>query len=244
MNLHPTLRRLAGTTLAALALAPLLLAPAHAGEAEIRKNLAASIPQLANIDEVRKAPMPGLYEVRVGFDLFYTDENGNFLLQGALIDVKNRRNLTEERTAELSAVKFDQLPLKDAFKIVRGNGKRKLAVFEDPNCGYCKIFEKDLRNVNDVTVYLFLYPILGPDSVTKSRDIWCAKDKAATWTAWMVDGTRPASAECDTAALQRNVAFGRKYNITGTPTLIFADGSRAPGALPAAQVEKMLAAAN
>jgi len=243
MKLHSSLRRLAGITVAALALAPALVPPALAGEAEIRKNLAASIPQLAKIDEVRKAPMPGLYEVRVGFDVFYTDENGNFLLQGTLLDVKNRKNLTDDRVAELTAVKFDQLPLKDAFRIVRGNGKRKLAVFEDPNCGYCKAFEKDLRNVNDVTVYLFLYPILGQDSVTKSRDIWCAKDRAATWTAWMVEGVRPPDAECDTAALQRNVAFGRKYNITGTPTLIFADGSRAPGAIPAAQVEKMLAAA-
>ena len=251
MNLHPALRRLlrlsrrsAGASFAALALSAVLLPAAHAGEAEIRKNLGASIPQMANIDEVRKAPMPGLYEVRVGFDVFYTDENGNFLLQGSLLDVKNRKSLTDERVAELNAVKFDQLPVKDAFKIVRGNGKRKLAVFEDPNCGYCKIFEKDLRNVNDVTVYLFLYPILGSDSVTKSRDIWCAKDKAASWNAWMVDGVKPASASCDTAALERNVAFGRKYNITGTPTLIFADGSRAPGALPAAQVEKLLAAAN
>lgn len=243
MKLHPVLRRASGLACAAMALSALLHSGAHAGEAEIRKNLAASIPQLANIDEVRPAPMPGLFEVRVGFDVFYTDESGNFLLQGSLLDVKNRKNLTEERVAELSAVKFEQLPLKDAFKIVRGNGKRKLAVFEDPNCGYCKMFEKDLRNVKDVTVYLFLYPILGSDSVTKSRDIWCAKDKAAAWNGWMVDGIKPASAECDTAALQRNVAFGRKYNITGTPTLIFADGTRAPGALPAAQVEKMLAAA-
>ena len=248
MKLPSFFRRVAGApfaSLAPLALSALLLpAAAHAGEAEIRKSLAASIPQLANIDEVRKAPMPGLYEVRVGFDVFYTDENGNFLLQGALLDVKNRKNLTEERVAELSAVKFDQLPLKDAFKIVRGNGKRKLAVFEDPNCGYCKVFEKNLREVNDVTVYLFLYPILGADSQTKSRDIWCAKDKAAAWNAWMLDGVKPAGAECDTAALQRNVAFGRKYNITGTPTLIFTDGTRAPGAIPTAQVEKMLSAAN
>ncbi|WP_408647862.1 DsbC family protein [Xenophilus arseniciresistens] len=244
MKLHPALRRFSGLACAALALSCALMLPtAHAGEAEIRKNLAASIPQLANIDEVRPAPMPGLFEVRVGFDVFYTDEDGSFLLQGSLLDVKNRKNLTEERVAQLSAVKFEQLPLKDAFKIVRGNGKRKLAVFEDPNCGYCKMFEKDLRNVKDVTVYLFLYPILGSDSVVKSRDIWCAKDKAAAWNGWMVDGVKPATAECDSAALQRNVAFGRKYNITGTPTLIFADGTRAPGALPAAQVEKMLAAA-
>lgn len=241
MKMLPTLRRLTGTALAALALVPLL--SACAGEAEIRKNLGAAIPELANIDEVRNAPMPGLYEVRVGHDVFYTDKSGRFLFQGALVDVQNRRNLTQERVNELSAVKFDQLPLKDAFKVVRGNGKRQLAVFSDPNCGYCKKLEKELVSIDNVTIHMFLYPILGPDSTAKSRDIWCAKDKLATWDAWMVGGTKPATAECDTAAVDRNVAFGRKYNITGTPTLIFADGSRAPGALPAAQIEKMLSAA-
>ncbi|MGJ7490042.1 DsbC family protein [Variovorax sp. ZT4R33] len=218
---------------------------AAAGEAEIRKNLASRIPQFANIDEVRKAPVPGLYEVRInGFEIYYTDEQGNYLLQGNLIDVQARRNLTEERIEKLTAVSFDKLPIQDAFKIVRGNGKRKLAVFEDPNCGYCKQFERELKSIDNVTVYLFLYPVLGPDSNVKSRDIWCSKDKAKTWNDWMTAGTKPETGNCDAAALQRNVAFGRKYNITGTPTLIFADGTRAPGAIPAAQVEKQLAAAN
>lgn len=219
---------------------------ALAGEADIRKNLAARIPQFAKIDEVRPAAMPGLWEVRVGFDIFYTDEQGNYLLQGHLIDVKARRNLTEERVDKLSQVDFDKLPLKDAFTIVRGNGKRRLAVFEDPNCGYCKQFERDMVKVDNVTIHLFLYPVLGPDSHVKSRDIWCSKDKARTWSEWMTAGTKPASvpqgAPCDIEPLQRNLAFGRKYNITGTPTLIFADGSRAPGAIPASEVEKQLTA--
>ena len=216
---------------------------ATAGEAEIRKNLAARIPQFAKIDEVTKAPIPGLYEVRVnGFEIFYTDEQGNYLLQGNLIDVKERKNLTEERVEKLSQVAFDKLPAKDAIKIVRGNGKRRLAVFADPNCGYCKQFERDLTKVDNVTIQLFLYPVLGPDSVVKSRNIWCAKDKAKSWDDWMQRGVAPAAAECDTTALTRNREFGQKYNITGTPTLIFSDGTRAPGAIPAAQVEKQLAA--
>jgi thiol:disulfide interchange protein DsbC len=218
---------------------------ATAGEAEIRKNLPARIPQFPAIDEVTKSPVPGLYEVRVnGFQIYYTDEQGNYLLQGNLIDVKARKNLTEERVEKLSEVAFDKLPMKDAIKIVRGNGKRKLAVFEDPNCGYCKHFEKDMKKIDDVTVYLFLYPVLGPDSVVKSRDIWCSKDKARSWGDWMDTGARPATAAngCDVTALQRNVEFGRKYNITGTPTLIFSDGTRTPGAIPAEQVEKQLAA--
>jgi thiol:disulfide interchange protein DsbC len=218
---------------------------ATAGEAEIRKNLAARIPQFAKIDEVTKAPIPGLYEVRVnGFEIFYTDEQGNYLLQGNLIDVKERKNLTEERVEKLSEVAFNKLPVKDAFKIVRGNGKRQLAVFADPNCGYCKQFERDMTKVDNVTIHLFLYPVLGPDSVVKARNIWCAKDKAKSWDDWMQRGVAPAAAECDTTALTRNREFGQKYNITGTPTLIFSDGTRAPGAIPAAQVEKQLAALN
>ena len=216
---------------------------ATAGEAEIRKNLAARIPQFAKIDEITKSPMPGIYEVRVnGFEIYYTDEQGNYLLQGNLIDVKERKNLTEERVEKLSEVAFNKLPVKDAFKIVRGNGKRQLAVFADPNCGYCKQFERDMTKVDNVTIHLFLYPVLGPDSVVKSRNIWCAKDKAKAWNDWMQRGVTPDASECDTAALTRNREFGQKYNITGTPTLIFSDGSRAPGALPAAQVEKQLAA--
>jgi thiol:disulfide interchange protein DsbC len=220
---------------------------ATAGEAEIRKNLPTRIPQFPAIDEVSKSPVPGLYEVRVnGSQIFYTDEQGNYLIQGNLIDVKTRKNLTEERVEKLSAVAFDQLPLKDSIKIVRGNGKRKLAVFEDPNCGYCKRFEKDMKTVDNVTVYLFLYPVLGPDSTVKSRDIWCSKDKGKAWGDWMETSAKPVTApgSCDVTALQRNVEFGRKYNITGTPTLIFSDGTRTPGAIPAEQVEKQLAASS
>ena len=207
----------------------------------IRKNLGERIPQLQKIDEVSKSPMPGLYEIRVnGTDIFYTDAKGHYLIQGELIDTRARRNLTEDRINKLSAVDFAALPFKDAFTIVRGDGKRKLAVFEDPNCGYCKRFERDMQNVDNITVYLFLYPILSPDSAEKSRNIWCAKDRTAAWEDYMVRDRIPAAATCDTSALQRNLAFGKKYKITGTPTLIFADGSRVPGAIPAKDVEKRL----
>ena len=215
---------------------------AGAQEAAIRKNLGDRLPQLKKIDEVTKTAMAGLYEVRVNeTDIFYTDAEGNFLLQGNLIDTKQMRNLTEERVDKLTAVKFENLPLKDAFTMVRGNGKRKLAVFEDPNCGYCKRFERDLQNVDNVTVYMFLYPILGADSVEKSKNIWCAKDKTKAWQDWMLRNQTPKAASCDSAAIERNVALGGKYKITGTPTLIFTDGSRVPGAITAAQVEKHLA---
>lgn len=225
-----------------LAAAALTLSLSATGqESAIRKSLSERIPQFEKIDEVQPTAMPGLYEVRIGTDLFYTDAKGNYLIQGELFDTKARRNLTEDRITKLTAVDFAALPLKDAFTIVRGDGKRKLAVFEDPNCGYCKRFERDLQNVDNVTIYLFLYPILSPDSVEKSRNIWCAKDRVAAWQDYMVRDKTPAPAACDTGALQRNLAFGKKYKITGTPTLIFTNGARVPGAIGAQDVEKRLA---
>jgi thiol:disulfide interchange protein DsbC len=226
------------TLLAASLLATL---GASAQEANIRKTLGERIPQLQKIDEVTESPMPGLFELRVnGTEIYYTDAKGNFLIQGHLIDTKQHRNLTEERIDKLTAINFDALPLKDAFTIVRGSGKRKLAVFEDPNCGYCKKFERDLQKVDNVTIHMFLYPILGADSAEKSKNIWCAKDKAKTWQDWMVREQAPKTASCDSTAIERNIEIGRKYKITGTPTLIFADGSRIPGAIGAAEVEKQL----
>ena len=228
-----------------LALATALAWPALAQEAAIRKNLAERMPDFPKIDEVTKTPIPGLWEVRIGNDLLYTDEQGNHLIQGTLFDTKAKVNLTDKRLEKLTAIDFDQLPLKDAMVVKQGSGARKLAVFADPNCGYCKRFERDLLSVKDVTIYTFLYPVLGPDSNDKSRSIWCSKDAMKTWRAWMIDGVTPPKAmgACDTAAIERNSAFGRKHRINGTPAILFEDGKRVPGAMPAAEVEKRLAEA-
>ena len=227
-----------------LALLAALSLSAFAQEATIRKNLAERLPNLPKIDEVSKTPMPGLYEVRINHsDIFYTDEKGDFLIQGSLIDTKAQQDLTEQRVEKLTAIAFKDLPLKDAFTIVRGNGKRKMAVFEDPNCGYCKRFERDLVKIDNVTVHVFLYPILSADSGEKSRNIWCAKDKGKAFLDWMVKDVTPPTAKCDAAAVARNFEFGKKARITGTPTIIFADGSRVPGAIGADRVEKLLAEA-
>ena len=224
-----------------LAIALLALGSAQAQEAAIRKNLTERLPNIPKIDEVSKTPMAGLYEVRMGSDIMYSDAEGNFLIQGQLIDIRQRRNLTEERVEKLSAVPFEQLPLKNTFSQVRGNGKRKLVVFADPNCGFCKRFEKDLQKLDNVTIQHVLYPILGEDSKIKSKNIWCAKDKAKVWNDWMINGTTPPAASCDTAAIEANVEFGKKHRITGTPTLFFADGTRVVGAVPLAQIENQLA---
>jgi len=233
---RPPVRALLATALLAIGLG------ASAQEATIRRNLAERLPNLPRIDEVSKTPMPGLYEVRFNqSEILYTDAEGNYVLQGALIDTRNRSNLTEDRQDRLSAVAFGDLPLKDGFTIVRGNGKRQLVIFEDPNCGYCKRFERDIAKLDNITIHVLLYPILGPDSLTKAQAIWCAKDKGRAFEDWMVRNVTPTPASCDTSALQRNLAFGQKYRITGTPTSFLADGTRLPGAVQLDKVEQALA---
>lgn len=216
-----------------------------ANEAVIRKSIAERIPDFPKIDEVRASPIPGLFELRVGLEIFYADAKGEYILQSAqLIDLKTRRNLTEARVEQLSQISFASLPLKDALVWKRGTGERKLAVFADPNCGYCKRLERTLQELKDVTVYTFVLPILGPDSLKKSRSIWCAKDNMGVWLDWMLRAKAPALIDsCDDAALQRNRQFATKHRIHGTPAILFEDGTRAPGALDLEQIEQRLKAA-
>jgi thiol:disulfide interchange protein DsbC len=231
---------------AALAASALLLATgAHADEATIRKNLAERMPTLPKIDEVQRLPVAGIWEVRFGHEILYTDAAGNYLIQGEIFDTRDKVNVTQARIDKLTAIDFDKLPLKDSIAIKQGNGRRKMAVFVDPNCGYCKRFERDVAGLKDVTIYTFLYPILGPDSQTKSRDIWCAKDPAKAWRDWMLENKLPPTADgkCDSAALARNTELGRKHRVQGTPATVFIDGTRLPGAVPLDRLERQLAAA-
>ena len=209
---------------------------AYAGEPEIRK-AAASIGLMA--DEVRKVEPLGLYEVRIGDDLWYADEKGNYLIRGDIIDVKAKANLTETRRSKLAQIKFSDLPLELAVKTVRGNGKRVFATFEDPNCGYCKKLAKDMVSMNDITMYTFMLPILSADSGEKSRAIWCASDRSKAWSDWMVNGAAPAAANC-AAPNDKVMALAQKYKIHGTPTIFLANGERIPGAVPAARLEQDL----
>jgi thiol:disulfide interchange protein DsbC len=232
----------------AVAALTLLATGAWAQEAAIRKALAERLPKLPPIDEVTRSPVPGLWEVRYGgTEIFYSDDKGDFIIiNGSLVDTKTRIDLTEARVEKLLAISFDKLPLKDALVIKQGNGSRKMAVFVDPNCGYCKQFERDLAAVKDVTVYTFLIPILGPDSTAKSRDIWCSKEAPKAWRAWMLEGATPPkthSNACDTAPIERNLTFAKAHRINGTPAVFFEDGTRKPGAITGAAVESLLAAA-
>ncbi len=239
MRLQPALAAilvaLAGTFLSAAAVAQ---------EAVISKNIAERMPDFPKIDEVSKTPIPGLYELRIGTEVLYTDEQGNHVIEGNVIDTRTRANLTQARLDKLTAIDFATLPLKDAIVWKQGNGSRKLVVFADPNCGYCKRFERDLNAVKDVTVYTFLYPILGGDSPEKAKNIWCAKDNTKAWRDWMLDGTAPSRSmgQCDDGALARNAALGQKHRINGTPALVFEDGKRVPGAMKADMIEKQLVA--
>lgn len=214
---------------------------AAADEAEIRKGMEARLG--TKVDSVTKAGFLGLYEVYADGNIFYTDEKMTaILVNGQLIDAKSMKNVTEERLRKLTAIRFADLPLERAIKQVRGDGKRVLATFEDPNCGYCKRLAKDLLKLDNVTIYTFLYPILSEDSVRKSKQIWCSSDRAKAWNDWMIDGKAPGAREdCDTAAIAKNQEYGRKLNIQGTPTMFFADGERVPGAAPLARIEQKLA---
>ena len=223
-------------------LAASLAASAFADEATIRKNLAIRLPSLAPIDEVTKTPVNGLWEVRMGHEIIYSDEQGGFVFEGNLIDLQKQLNITQDRVAKLTAFDFAKLPLKDAVVWKQGTGARKLVVFADPNCGYCKHFEKELNGVKDITVYTFLIPILGGDSPEKSKAIWCAKDKSNVWRNWMLNGTEPAvvTGACDASALDRNLALGHKHAVNGTPMLVFTDSTRMPGIMSAAELDKKL----
>jgi len=223
-----------------LALASLFVATVNADEADIKKAMEAKLG--AKVESVTKSGYLGLYEVYSEGNILYTDDKMTaFIAGGQLIDGKTMKNVTEERMRKLTAIKFSELPLDRAIKQVRGDGKRVLATFEDPNCGYCKRLAKDLLKLDNVTIYTFLYPILSEDSIRKSKQIWCSPDRAKAWNDWMVEGRAPSGKDdCDTAAITKNQEYGRRLGISGTPTMFFADGERVPGAMPLAKIEQKL----
>ena len=207
-------------------------------KAELRKK----VPE-AQVDAIRKVPYGNLYEVVVGWEIVYTDEKATFIVLGSLVDLKTKENVTEVRMRQLHRVDFAALPLDSAVKIVRGNGSRKIAMFADPNCGYCKRFERDLLGVSDITVYVFLYPILSPDSMEKSKAVWCSSDRGKAWIDLMVNNVTPtADPKCPTP-IDKVLAFGQSKRVQGTPTIIFENGDRVPGAISIADFEKKLAEA-
>jgi thiol:disulfide interchange protein DsbC len=207
--------------------------------ASIKDTLQRNYEQLIGpVDQVNKSPIPGLYEVVTGDHIFYTDETAQYLIDGSMFDLKARSNLTEARSRQLFAIEFDKLPLDLALKKVKGNGKRKLAYFTDPNCGYCKKLEHELQNVSDVTLYLFLYPMFD-GSAEKVQGVWCSKDKVKAWDDLMLKGVQPKAGKCDVPSAQVR-QLGAKLKVNGTPALVFANGVINPGYMPAAALNQAL----
>jgi thiol:disulfide interchange protein DsbC len=211
-------------------------------EAAIKKMIEPRLGEGAKVDSVTKTPYGGLYEVRIGSDIVYTDANAKYLFVGRILDTQTMQDYTKARVDEITKIKFSDLPFEQALKTVKGNGKRVIAVFEDPNCGYCKRFRQTLSTMDNITVYTFMYNILSEDSAVKSRNIWCAADRNKAWDEWMLNGkAAPAAPESCTAPNDKVFALGRKLNITGTPTIFFSDGTRVPGAIDARGLENKFA---
>lgn len=242
--------KLRGLAMACLILTMGPMAQAQSGELPIGQLTAlklklSRVPDLPPVESARTTPIPGLIEVKVGNQVIYTDAEGDYIVEGQMMEVKSKRNLTEERLDEINKVDFASLPFKDAIVWKSGSGKRRLVVFADPNCGYCKHLEKEIQQVKDVTVYTFMIPILGDDSKVKLDNIWCVKDRTQAWRDWMLTGAPPAKAfgMCASPG-QRNLALSQKLRVQGTPSMFFEDGSRLAQAAGAAAIEQRLARAS
>lgn len=227
----------------ALAASLMVAAAAHADESVIRKALAQQFPG-AKLTSVKKTPYSGLFEVYLDGQLVYIDAQAKYVFAGDVIDLKNRTNLTQARLNQLQAVKWDVFPLNNALKTVKGNGARKLVLFSDVDCPYCRKFEAELAKVDNITVYTFLYPIEGlhPKAVQTSKQIWCAPDRNKAWDDYITRGAVPNNDGKCANPVDATVALGGKLKVGGTPTLFFANGQRVPGMVPAAQLERLLAA--
>ena len=219
---------------------------ALADEASLKKAIEAAYPKF-KVESVVKTPYAGLYEVFMGGQIVYTDEKLTFLIaEGRLVDPKTKKDVTGERLDELTKIDFNSLPLEQAIKVVKGNGSRKLVVFSDVDCPFCKRLEQnELTNIDNVTIYTFLYPIesLHPDAAAKSKLIWCATNRAKAWNDWNFNNKLPSNAGNCEVPLERIGELARKVGVTSTPTLIFSDGKRMLGAQPHKEIEKSLQAA-
>jgi thiol:disulfide interchange protein DsbC len=233
----PPIRMLAALLLCLTAL------PALADEAQIRKVVEAKLGG-ARVESVRPAPVKGLFEVHFrtheGPQIIYTDAEATNIIVGSIYDAKTNRNLTEEQMSKLLAVSFDSLPLADAVKIKRGNGRRVLAMFSDPHCPACQKFEKELIRLDDITIYVFMYPVIHPELIDHSRAIWCSPDRAKAWLDLALRGKRPvADPHCETP-IDKNLALGAQLGVNATPTLFLADGERLRGGLSTAALQQKL----
>ncbi|HLW05612.1 MAG TPA: DsbC family protein [Azoarcus sp.] len=219
----------------------LVATSSFADEAAVKKAMEEFIGG-PGVEMVTKTPYGELYEVLLrGGDIVYTDEAVSFLVDGRIIDTESRSDVTQARKNELSSIDFSMLPLDQAIKRVQGDGERIIVSFEDPNCIYCKRLAQDLATMDNVTLYTFLYPVLGESSENRARNIWCAEDSATVWEEWMLDGREPPEVSCDSSVIEANLAVGKQLRVVGTPTMFLANGRRIGGYKSADQLEQDLA---
>ncbi|MDF7675450.1 DsbC family protein [Neisseriaceae bacterium ESL0693] len=214
--------------------------------AKLQKVFASQDPsgqQQLQVLSIRKTPLADLYEVVVNDNqILYTDAKGDYMILGNLVDLNTQENLTKQRTKELNHMDFKQLPFDKAIKEVRGNGQRKLAVFSDPDCPFCKKLEQEIGTLDNVTIYTFLMPLteLHPQAQEKAEQIWCQPNRTEAWVKWMRQGIAPAPvAQCKTPVAD-TLALGTKAGFNGTPTLVFPDGETISGLIPAAELNQIL----
>ena len=208
---------------------------------KLRQTLKERYPQVPVVD-IFPSTIPGLWEVFTGDSIAYADTTGEHLLVGQMMATATKKNLTAARVDELNRVDISRIPEDQTIQYKKGNGSRTVYVFSDPDCPYCQQLEKDLATLDDVTVRIVLYPLasIHPDAPAKARAIWCAPDRAASWSAWMLDQRAPAAAQCDGDPVESLIALGRELRVVSTPTIVFQDGRRFTGAPPRAQLISLL----
>jgi thiol:disulfide interchange protein DsbC len=223
----------------------LLALCARADEAQVRRTLERKLDP-SRIEGIAPSPVQGLWEVRYrgsdGVQILYVDDSAAHVIQGRLFDLKTDRDLTEDRLRKLNAIRFDSLPLDHAVKVQRGNGRRVLAMFSDPYCPACRQFESSLAQVKDVTIYVFMYPVIRPENADHSRAVWCSSDRAKAWLE-LAAGARPrvpAAAPTCANPVDKVLDVGKKLRVNSTPTLILANGERISGGLAPADLTKLL----
>ncbi|MBP7131602.1 MAG: DsbC family protein [Aquabacterium sp.] len=236
-----------GLILASLSLSLACAAHAQTGDLPsaqlkaLQQKLSQRLPSLPPIESARTTPLSGLIELKVGNSVFYSDATGEYLIEGHILETRTQRDLTAERLEDINRVAFNTFPFQDAIMWKNGTGKRRLVIFADPNCGYCKQLEREVQKLKDITVYTLLIPILGPDSRTKAENVWCTKDRTTAWLDWMLDNKVPTRAFGQCAnPLQRNLALAQRLGVTGTPAMFFEDGTRLAAAAPLATIEQRL----
>ena len=203
----------------------------------VKSNLSKQHPKL-NIENIQATDMKGIYSGSMDGQVVYLGEDAQHILVGSMYRLSDQKNLTQDLVLKQNSIDWKKLPLQDAVKSVRGNGKRQIAIFSDPNCPYCKQLETELNKLNDVTIYTFIYPIKN-QSIAVSKQVFCEKAPALAWSNLISKGIQPSSKKACANPVDRNLSLGKSLGLNGTPAIIFSNGFKVMGSHPAQEIEKM-----